>query len=128
MRKAELETLKANLKQARRMLRSSPKDQRDVREEEVQKLEVALKRAESQVNRDVKEEVEHAALNRVRYEEKRQRKEGKGAWFMKNGETSIDGGSAVLTEDNQPKKGIFFCERAMMLWRSRGEGLLSGRQ
>lgn len=82
--KSELSTLKENLKRARTMLRSSPRDQREAREEEVENLERALKRTESQVNRDTREEVERAALQRAKNAENEQRKQGKGAWYMKN--------------------------------------------
>ncbi|KAH8120175.1 rRNA biogenesis protein RRP36 [Phellopilus nigrolimitatus] len=84
MHKAELSTLRENLKRAKNILRSSPRDQREVREEEVQRLEHAMKRAESSVNRDKREGVEREALERIQKEEKQRRKEGKSEWHMKD--------------------------------------------
>ncbi|OCB90106.1 rRNA biogenesis protein RRP36 [Sanghuangporus baumii] len=83
LHKTELETLKENLKRARNMLRSSPRDQREGWEEEVNRLERAYKRAESSVNRDRKDAVERQALEQARKEEKGRRKGGKGEWHMK---------------------------------------------
>ncbi|KAF5374881.1 hypothetical protein D9758_000320 [Tetrapyrgos nigripes] len=82
--KTELQTLRENLKRARKLLASSPRDLRPEREAEVQRLELAVKRAESSVNRDRREEVEQKALDRVSKEEREQRKAGKGSWHLKN--------------------------------------------
>ncbi|KAI5121265.1 hypothetical protein M0805_002310 [Coniferiporia weirii] len=84
MHKTELSTLKESLKRAKTMLRSSPRDQREEREEEVQRLERAVKRAESSVDRDRREGIEGEALERIKTEEKERRKEGKGDWHMKD--------------------------------------------
>lgn len=83
MHKTELSTLKENLKRARNMVRSSPRDQREARENEVQRLERAVKRLESSVNRDKRDDVESEALEKARKEEQQRRKEGKGDWYMK---------------------------------------------
>lgn len=80
-----MKTLKDNLKRARKMLFSSPRDLRAEREQEVQRLERALKRTESLVNRDKREKVEASALSKLRQEEKEKQKQGKGAWYMKDG-------------------------------------------
>lgn len=66
------------------MLASSPRDQREEREQEVAKLEQAVKRAESNVNRDKREQIEQDALGKAKQEEKEKRKAGKGAWHMKD--------------------------------------------
>lgn len=79
----EMKTLKENLKRARKLLASSPRDLREEREQEVQRLERALKRAESMVNKDRREKIEEEALSKVTVEEREKRKQGKGAWFMK---------------------------------------------
>ena len=71
------------------MLASSPRNQREEREEEVAKLERAVKRAESNVNRDKREQVEQDALQKVKQEEKEKRRAGKGAWHMKDGEINV---------------------------------------
>lgn len=68
------------------MLASSPRDQREEREQEVARLEQALKRAESNVNRDKREQIEQDALGKAKHEEREKRKAGKGAWHMKEGE------------------------------------------
>ena len=81
--KTELGTLKENLARARKLLRSSPRDLREEREEEVQRLERALKRSETLVNRDKREEIERKALDEVKRQEREQRKQGKGEWYMK---------------------------------------------
>ena len=84
MHKTELSTLKENLKRAKKMLASSSRDQREEREQEVAKSEQAVKRAESNVNRDKREQIELDALGKVKQEEKEKRKAGKGAWHMKD--------------------------------------------
>ena len=83
MHTTELSTLKENLKRAKRMLASSPRDQREEREHEVARLEQAVKRAESNVDRDRRERLEQDALRKAKQEEKEKRKTGKGAWHMK---------------------------------------------
>ncbi|KAI0361536.1 DUF947-domain-containing protein [Trametes cingulata] len=84
MHEEEMKTLKENLKRARKLLVNSPRDLREEREAEVQRLERAVKRAESMVNRDRQEKVQLEALSRVSKEEREKRKEGKKAWYMKN--------------------------------------------
>lgn len=88
MHLTELTTLKDNLKRARKLLQTSPRDVRAEREAEVQRLERAVKRGESTVHRDTREKVEEGALERVRKEERERRREGKGAWYLKEGELS----------------------------------------
>ncbi|KII93750.1 hypothetical protein PLICRDRAFT_171465 [Plicaturopsis crispa FD-325 SS-3] len=80
----ELKALRENLKQARKLLASSPRDLRAERENEVNRLDMAVKRAESTVNRDKREKVEREALSRVEKEEHEKRKQGKGGWWMKD--------------------------------------------
>ncbi|KAH9950390.1 hypothetical protein B0H21DRAFT_723245 [Amylocystis lapponica] len=80
----EMKTLKDNLKRARKLLASSPRDLREEREQEVQRLERAVKRAESMVNKDRREKIEQEALHKVAKGEREKRKEGKGAWYMKD--------------------------------------------
>ncbi|ESK97921.1 phenylalanyl-trna synthetase [Moniliophthora roreri MCA 2997] len=79
----ELATLRENLKRARKLLSSSPRDLRADREAEVQRLELAVKRAESAVNRDRQRQAERDALMNAKKEEREKRKEGKGNWWMK---------------------------------------------
>ena len=80
----EKKTLKEQLKRAKKLLASSPKDLRKEREEEVQRLELAVKRAESTVNKGNKDRIEQEALDRLKKEEREKRKAGKGAWYLKN--------------------------------------------
>lgn len=85
-RSEELSTLLDNLKRARKLLRTSPRDLYDERAQEVTRLELAVKRAESAVNRDKRERIERGALDRLAEEERQKRKQGKGSWWMKTGQ------------------------------------------
>lgn len=80
----ELSTLKENLKRAKKLLRSSPRDLLEAREEEVQRLEAAVKRAESSVNRDRQEQVTQTAMEKLRKEEQEKQKQGKSGWWLKD--------------------------------------------
>lgn len=82
---SELSTLKESLSRARKLLISSPRHLRSEREEEVERLELAVKRAESTVNKERREEAERQALTKLHQEEKEKRKAGKKAWWMKDG-------------------------------------------
>ena len=84
MHGTELSNLKENLARAKKLLRSSPRDLREAREEEVQKLEAAVKRAESTVNRDRQEQVTRVAMDKVKKEEQEKQKQGKSGWYLKN--------------------------------------------
>ena len=84
----ELSTLKDNLKRARKLLANSPRDLREEREGEVDRLERAVKRAESLVNKDRREKVEPEALRKLARDEREKRKQGKKAWYMKDGTLS----------------------------------------
>ena len=79
--------LRESLTKARKMLASSPSPLRREREQEVERLEGAMKRAESLVNRDRTTRVEQEALSKTKKEEEERRKHGKGKWFLKKGET-----------------------------------------
>ncbi|KAJ7706221.1 hypothetical protein B0H17DRAFT_1036258 [Mycena rosella] len=81
--KNELRTLRENLKAARKLLVSSPRDLRAEREAEVGRLEMAVKRAESLVNKDRRAKVDQEALTKLNEAERAKRKEGKGGWWMK---------------------------------------------
>ncbi|KAJ3790937.1 hypothetical protein GGU10DRAFT_302186 [Lentinula aff. detonsa] len=84
--KAELSTLRENLKRARKMLASSPRDTKHEREVEVGRLELALKKAESTVNKDRRDTIEQEALRAARREERTKQEAGKGKWYMKESE------------------------------------------
>ncbi|KAF8632566.1 hypothetical protein AX15_001776 [Amanita polypyramis BW_CC] len=85
-RRNELNTLKENLKRARKLLLSSPRNQRNERENEVKRLELALKRTESLVNKDRQDKIQMEVLRKVTKEERDKRKQGKRGWWMKEGE------------------------------------------
>jgi len=75
--------LRESLTKARKVLAS--KGPRSEREEEVERLERAVKRAESMVNRDRNARVEQEALGKTKKEEVERRKQGKGMWYLKKG-------------------------------------------
>ncbi|KAF8168144.1 hypothetical protein B0H34DRAFT_48463 [Crassisporium funariophilum] len=81
--KKELATLRETLKQAYKLLASSPRDLRSEREHEVYRLEQAVKRAESLVNRDRLDQIQREALSKVKKEEHGKREQGKGSWYLK---------------------------------------------
>lgn len=83
MHKEEFSTLKASLARARKLLATSPLHLRESREKEVERLEKALKKTESVVNRERQQQVESQALNKLRKEEKEKQKTGKKAWWLK---------------------------------------------
>jgi ribosomal RNA-processing protein 36 len=84
----ELNALKAELKRARKMMSSTPRDQRDERESEVKRLELAVKRMESLVNRDRQDKIQVEALRKATKDEREKQKQGKQGWWMKNGTLS----------------------------------------
>ena len=49
------------------------------------RLEQAIKRAESMVNKDRLDQVQRDALRKAKKEEELKRQQGKGKWFMKKG-------------------------------------------
>lgn len=86
MHRTELATLRDNLSRARKLLANSPRHLHDERTREVDTLERALKKAESAVHRDKRDEVEQRALERAAKEERERRAQGKGSWYMKEKE------------------------------------------
>ncbi|KAI0052848.1 DUF947-domain-containing protein [Auriscalpium vulgare] len=82
----ELKTLRENLKRAKKLLASSPRETREERQREVTRLELTVKRAESSVNRDKREKVEQDALSRASKEEREKRQTGKGQFWLKDSE------------------------------------------
>lgn len=69
------------------MLASSSRDLRSKREQEVERLERAVKRAESMVNKDRLDQVEKEAMSQARKVEQEKRAQGKKAWYLKKGRT-----------------------------------------
>jgi len=86
IRQGELATLRDNLKRARKLLDSSPQHLRPERKEEVERLALAVKRAESSVNRDKRERVEQEALSSMAKEERNKQQQGKKPFWLKNAE------------------------------------------
>ena len=89
LRNDECLTLHEHVKRARKLLANSPSHLRAEREEEVKRLEHAMKRAESAVNLDSRERVEHKALQSAKQTEKEKREQGKAGWWMKRCKSSI---------------------------------------
>ena len=85
MHEEELATLKDTVKKEKRRLPSTPHAQRPEKEAQLARLELALKRAESTVNRETRLRVEQEALDKAGKDEREKRKQGKGKWFMKPG-------------------------------------------
>ncbi|KAG8746013.1 rRNA biogenesis protein rrp36 [Ceratobasidium sp. 414] len=77
LQKSEATTLRESLAKARKQ-RAAP--------ETIDRLERALKRAESAVERVRREEREREVLTKAKKEEKANREEGKGAWYLKKSE------------------------------------------
>lgn len=75
--------MRDNLKRARKLIASSPHDLLAEREKEVNRLELAVKRAESLVNKDKRDKVHKDALGKLSQEEKDKRKQGKAGWWLK---------------------------------------------
>lgn len=86
MHQGELKILRENLRRARKLLASSPRDLRPEREAEVERLSLAVKRGESSVNKDKRERVEQDALGAITKEERDKRQKGKKAYWLKNTE------------------------------------------
>jgi ribosomal RNA-processing protein 36 len=66
-------------------LSSIAKDLRHEQEQEIIRLEQAIKRAEGLVNADHQRNVERTALRGIKEEEKQKRQSGKGSWWLKKG-------------------------------------------
>jgi ribosomal RNA-processing protein 36 len=65
------------------MLENAPRHLKYDYEEEVQRLELAVKRAESVVNRDCMDKIQREALQKASRDEREKRSRGKGSWYMK---------------------------------------------
>jgi len=74
------------LRRAKRLVSSTPKSSRHEQEQEVIRLELAVKRAESAVNQDRREKVDQDALNQAAQQKREKRKAGKAGWWMKKSE------------------------------------------
>lgn len=79
----ELKTLREHAKRARVLVKTAPNDLREEWERELGRLQLAMKRAESAVNRDKKSKIEQEALSKITKEEHEKRKKGKRSWWMK---------------------------------------------
>lgn len=83
--RTELNALRENLKRARKLGQNAPRHLKHDYEAETQRLELAVKRAESTVNKERREGVEQEALRKAAKDEKEKRKQGKGSWYLKKG-------------------------------------------
>jgi len=86
LQESEASQLKAELSNAQKLLAHSQPDERLEREEGVARLQRALKRGETAVERTKREKRDRDALRKAKKEEREKRQNGKKAWFMKNTE------------------------------------------
>jgi len=82
-RESELKALREDLKRARKLLATSPRELFSERDQEVTKLELAVKRTESLVNKHHRDATEREALLKVTKDEREKRKQGKRDWWLK---------------------------------------------
>ena len=119
MHQGELGTLKENLKKARKQLASSPRNLREEREQEVQRLERAVKRAESTVNKDRMDKIQQSALQKARQEEREKRKDGKKAWYMKEGNNNVVCfHESIAYMATQPTRKSLLCVQSSTPWQN----------
>jgi ribosomal RNA-processing protein 36 len=85
----EVASLRKSLSLARKLSQSSPAHLREERAAEVTRLERALKRTESTVERAKREKRNREVLSNVKKEERSKREKGKGGWFMKTGKQNM---------------------------------------
>ena len=78
------------MKHARKLLVTSPRDLFVERDQEVKRLELAVKRAESTVNKDRNVMTERETLFKLTREEKEKRKQGKKHWWLKECKSYAD--------------------------------------
>ncbi|KAF9517517.1 hypothetical protein BS47DRAFT_1314197, partial [Hydnum rufescens UP504] len=86
MQQDEVASLRKSLALARKLSQSSPAHLREERAAEVTRLERALKRTESAVERAKREKRDREVLGNAKREERKKRETGKTGWFMKTGE------------------------------------------
>jgi ribosomal RNA-processing protein 36 len=79
--KVELENLQENLKRAREV--TCPRNLFDERDQEAKRLDLAVRRAGSMVNKHRKNMTEREALLKLTREKKEKRKKGKKHWCLK---------------------------------------------
>ncbi|KIY53375.1 DUF947-domain-containing protein, partial [Fistulina hepatica ATCC 64428] len=83
MHSNELQTLRDDAKRMRRLVTNAPRHLRAEREQELERMERAIKRVESIVNKEKRDKIEQDALNTVARGEREKRKQGKVGWWMK---------------------------------------------
>jgi ribosomal RNA-processing protein 36 len=83
--RTELNVLRDNLKRARKLMQNAPRHLKDDYEAETRRIELAVKRAESTVNKERMEGVQREALRKAAKDENEKRKQGKGSWYPKKG-------------------------------------------
>ncbi|KAF9015123.1 hypothetical protein BDQ17DRAFT_1443068 [Cyathus striatus] len=123
------------------MLSSSPKHLRYSHEKEVERLERAVKRAESMVNKDKTDRVQLEALRKAAKEEKSKQMQGKGEWHMKQKDKrellmkaryealAAEGGKRAVKKaiEKKQKKVSQKEKRSRPYGRGEGEGEREGR-
>ncbi|KAF8320317.1 DUF947-domain-containing protein [Clavulina sp. PMI_390] len=88
LQETEVGDLKTSLSRARKLLANSPAHLRDDRAAEVTRLERALKRTESHVEREKRERRQREVLGAAKKAEQAKQAAGKGIWHMKKSEKS----------------------------------------
>lgn len=76
--------MREEVSRSRKILSSCPMHLRSEREQEIERLERAVKRMEGLVNRDRQEAIQQKAFANIKHEEKEKQKQGKGQWFLKD--------------------------------------------
>jgi ribosomal RNA-processing protein 36 len=80
----ELKTVRDHVKRAQTLLKKAPDGLREGWEEELSRLELAKKKAESAVDQDRRRKIDQEALKQLTKEEKEKRLKGKKGWWMKD--------------------------------------------
>lgn len=124
LRDTELLTLREHVKRARKLLANSPSHLRAEREEEVKRLEHAVKRAESAVNSDKRERVELRALQSAKKTEEEKRKQGKASWWMKQCKSSMQPQTSWRSHTRY-LFSIFIAEKKTLLAKARLDAIAS---
>ena len=85
LQQSEVASLKLALKAARKAAANSSKVTKEAREEEVRKLQKALKRTESMVEKSRRDVRERETISEVKKQEKKKQEDGKKPWYMSEG-------------------------------------------
>lgn len=91
-------------------------------------LEKDLARVRTKLERAEREQRERDVLQKYKREERDKQASGKGAWFMKDGTSRLDGDTGEEETDmQQPRRRIFSSRRASRTWSSAAASARSRR-